>query len=1005
MAEGFKVADAYADFHLDVDKAVQDAARRLKTKAGAFDGMGREAGKAYGKGFRSGLDLTGGVDSQVKLVKSRGNQFARAGGTAGEGYARGFKQGANLRGSMSEQVGVVKSARPAFGREGKLAGEAYARGFGGQKIEAGTATVRSGGGGDAAGKALGDGVVRGYRQASKGVDKVTEQVAARSQAKFQGLKWLALSQGLPAAAAVGALGVTAALAGVSAVFGGLAVAAVAQNDKVQQSFTTTANKILDDFQGIADPLEDDVVGAIEDVGRAWTQLTPQVAAATQASAKGIRYATTAAIGFAQNAMPGIVAAVKASEPAWQGLDSLSRQAGRGVSEFFANASEGSVAAGQGMETFGGTLRMVEARAGTLLAQLANGSAGPLRSFHATADLVTGTLLDMTAAGSGVTSFLGGFSTAGNGALVMLRGIVGGLSALPAPVASFAGSMGAASLIMSQFGVNAARGFDGFADRVRAAETPAKRMGAIVGGLAQGAFHPAMLAVVGLGLVLDTLGKRQEQAAEKARQHAENVRGLTDAIRADKGELGAHAEAFNLEALNAKNAANNLQAFGSTLGVAKLAIQGNSQAYEQLRSSANGRIEQMGKEMGLSGHAISSLQGLTDQMLKNGGAYKDVKGAVDQFTRTTDANGVATSKMTAAHRTAFDAIFNATGAVGEQMRAQQQAHDVYVQTEQAITGLTAAQITQRDATTQATQAIYAQQDAQLGYRGSVLATKEATDQYNKVQTDGTATALQKEQALLGLERAYAAQEQAAYQASYATNADKTENERASIAIQAMNAETLKLAGSLKGPLPASMQTTINSMSAAQLRAGGATVSVNGLNQAVVTLPGGKTITLKAETAAAVSAVQDLKRSLDLIQSKTVTVTTSFVDVGNANTRSQTSGYRAYADGGIHEMDGRTVIPNANGNIIGMASGMAAIAPPSTPRLIGDNPKSREFYIPDNNSPRSKAILGEANESFGVEVNVPAPPPINITINPPPDVDLNALAEMVSRRIELARGSAA
>src|SRR3954465_3399340 len=88
VANGFKVAEAYADFRFEVDKAIGDAMAKLKASGNKFDRMGRDAGENYSRGFRSGIDLTKGFEAEAKKVQTRGNQIQRLGNQAGEGYSR-----------------------------------------------------------------------------------------------------------------------------------------------------------------------------------------------------------------------------------------------------------------------------------------------------------------------------------------------------------------------------------------------------------------------------------------------------------------------------------------------------------------------------------------------------------------------------------------------------------------------------------------------------------------------------------------------------------------------------------------------------------------------------------------------------------------------------------------------------------------------------------------------------------------------------------------------------
>ncbi|RSN65413.1 hypothetical protein DMH01_03280 [Amycolatopsis sp. WAC 04182] len=799
-------------------------------------------------------------------------------------------------------------------------------------------------------------------RSSKKVDDAMGRLAKRTNAQFDALKFTGLSLGLPAAVAVGAVATTGSLALIAAGFAALGVAGVAHTDEVQGAFAKLRTSVVDDVRSMSAPLKGDVVGALDDVGAAWDRLAPSVSTAIQASAPAIRTLTGAVTDFAENAMPGMITAVKRSEPALEGLRTFSGQAGAGLSEFFVNVSEGAEGAGEGMETLGGTVRLLESRMGTLFANLANGSQGPLLSLHTIVDQVTGGLNDLTAQGSGAMGALQGFTNAGSGAATVLSGVLGAVSALPPQVAQFAGSMGAASMIAGQFGINAGKGFEGLGDKVRAATTSSDKFKAAISGMASGAVHPAFLAVAGLGLVLDTLGQKQQEAAEKTAKHAENVRGLTDALRKDKGVIGEQTQAWNAEALASKNAANNLAQFGQTMGTAKLAIEGNAGAYKALQDSANGRIAQLGKEMGLSDHAVGALQGITSNLLANGGAYEDVKGAVQQYTTVTDASGVATNRMSASQKAAFDSLFNGVGAVGEQMRAQRDAAAAYLASEHALTGLSAAQIRARDATTQHTQAIYDQVNASLGHRGAVLNVQRAMEDYKKVTENSKSTTLERAEAELKLEQAMQQQIAAAGKAAAASAQGATDKQKESIATAAMNAETVKLAGTFAGPLPASLQQTIAKMSVTEAKAAGLRVEIDNTGAAVYRLPDGRIIKLTGNNAQAMAAINEVQRHMNSIRDKQVTITVQqryAATGGIGNAISQTGRAVAYAKGGMALPWG--TVANDSGNLLQpkrMSGGLAMVIPPNTPRLIGDNMTHRELFAPLDGSQRSRELIIEA-----------------------------------------------
>jgi len=427
-------------------------------------------------------------------------------------------------------------------------------------------------------------------------------------------------------------------------------------------------------------------------------------------------------------------------------------------------------------------------------------------------------------------------------------------------------------------------------------------------VADNGLNPMGLAIIAGGFLLDKLGESQQKAAEAAAAHRENVRSLTDAIRQDNGVMGEHANAVNVEALSSKNAASNLAIYGGTLSEAKLAIQGNAGATAVLTNKSDDLIASFVKQSGMSMEATKGLQGINHSLLENGGNYESVADQVTKFSEQTtlavkknaDGSGTldqVTKKLTASQREQLVAIFNGNGAIGEQVKAQREAYDAYLTSESALSGLTTEQVRNRDATNESTAAMYNQQNAQLGYRGAVLSTQQALENQAKVNKDGKSTDLDRAAAALAVERAFSAQEQAAYNTAYANSTASTEAQKVTEANAAMNTELVKLANTMGSNLPASMEQSIAKMNATSAVAAGLTVGIDSTGNAVYRLPDGKVIKLQADTGAANSALAYLASKLDAIHGKTVTVTTSFVDVYNANTRSQTGAYRMYAKGGL------------------------------------------------------------------------------------------------------------
>lgn len=863
MAEGFKVADAFADFHIDVDKAVRDAAARLKTKAGAFDGMGREAGNAYGRGFRGGLDLEKHVDDQLKLVNRRSNQFARIGNTAGEGYARGFKSGINLRAPMSEQVGVVKSARGAFGSEGKQAGQAYARGFGGTKL--GGLTVGGGGNSEAAGEEMASGAARGFARGGKKVTREAEKVAARANASFSALTFTALSVGLPAAAAAGALGAGAALAAVPIAAIAAAGALLASNKQVHDSFITLGSVAKQEMTGAALVLAGPLASGMDTVSSTVGRLRPQMNALFAETIPMVGDLADAVSGAAMDAFPGLLTMVRASKAPMDGLNSLIRNSAMGFTEFATNVSRGAQGAGQGIMVLGHIVRDAEGAVGTFLANLASQSAGPLTMFQGLLRQAYGTLENLTASGSGAISFLSGFTGATSGALGVLRTLSGLLTLLPTEVAQFGGQFAATAMLASAFGLNVGAAFDGMGGKITAAKGITEKFKVGMSSLGSAAIHPAMLAVTALSLGLGALGQAHADAAANADAQRAREQSLADALRASNGAIDANVRSSAAKALQDFKLADgtrNLLEDSRKLGI----------SLPQLTDAYLGN-----KDAGAA--LVTQLRGIAD-------AHTTVETSSGETVTSMDATGQSAKQLAdiiASQSGTFQGaaqsnrdLASATTGTNSQLSAQAAAANA---AKQAIYDLSVTQLTASDKS-------FAYATAQTQLRA---AHDEVTDSAKKNKAGSlelTQAQQSEEGAMLNLIRAAGEMAGANYRNNEALDAAANATEKSRLTMVASGTEAFRLAGVYGNNLPATVRQYITSLNDSQLAALGVTRTVDGLGQAVYSLPGGKTITIASNAADQTSQMEALRAKINAIPTNKKTVVeivTIYKSVGTAATR--------------------------------------------------------------------------------------------------------------------------
>lgn len=803
MAE-FKVASAYADFEVRVDEGINKAKARIKQRQGELD----TAGKIK-------------LDVDLRDAKAR------------------------IKSEFRDERFTIKADADttlARARLEKLTGE-------------GTFKIKP------------DVDEPAARRATAQLDSTTSRMASRANAKFDLIKYTAFTVGLPAAAATGSALAVAAVGAIPVAFGAAAAAMVADTDQVAGKWGALSSRVIEDAQTMSMSLQGEVIGAVDDMGAAWDRIKPKVQSAMLAGAPAIREVVGAATDLAEEALPGVIIAAQRSSDAISSIRTVSGQTGAGLRDFFVNASAGSDAGARSMVIFGGTVQTLLGRLGQLAANLAQSSAGPMRSFDVIVDQLSGSLVDVTASGSGTIGMLQGFATAGSGTVTVLHGVLSAAAALPPQVTQVGGAIAATSMIASKFGLDVGGAFEGVGTKIKEADGARAKFSAGFAGIAGGLINPATVAVTLLGIGLNELGKAQEDAARYAAEHRDNIRALTQAIREDNGVLGAHTAKVNMQALETKNAASNMAVYGGTMKDAVLAINGNADAYDRLNYASRAQMEQIGKNAAFNEQDRNSLKNLATQALETGMSYAELGRANSETTRQAARLGGVWGNQVAA-------IANANGAIGAQINEQKKAMEAYYLSESALTGLSEAQIRARDATVEHTKATQDAIGGELGYRGAVETSKQALAEYTKTNGDHKASEDEKRQALLAVETAMYRQVQAAGQAAAATYQGKNENERAAIAAAAMNRETVQLANTWAGPLPASLQAGIAKMTVSEAKAAGLTVAIDGTGNAVYRLPNGKEIRIESNAEQQRARVDALRASIDALHDRSVKITTTY-----------------------------------------------------------------------------------------------------------------------------------
>lgn len=171
--------------------------------------------------------------------------------------------------------------------------------------------------------------------------------------------------GIGAALAAGA---PAVLAGAGVLFGGIGAVAAAQYDEVREAWVGLGQDLRDGAVADAGVLVPVFVGVADQIGAAFQRLRPQLRDAFEASAPLIQSFTGGIVALAEGAMPGLVRAVQAGQPVFQGLESFLSSTGTGLTGFLDALSAHAPAAGAAFAALGDIMGDLLPILGELLGQ-------------------------------------------------------------------------------------------------------------------------------------------------------------------------------------------------------------------------------------------------------------------------------------------------------------------------------------------------------------------------------------------------------------------------------------------------------------------------------------------------------------------------------------------------------------------------------------------------------------------------------------------------------------
>jgi hypothetical protein len=530
-----------------------------------------------------------------------------------------------------------------------------------------------------------------------------------------------IAAGIGAALAAGA---PAAIAGAGVLFAGIGIAAASMNDQVQKVWGDTWSGIVTGTKQDATILQTTVANMALQVTAAFTQMRPLIRDAFSALAPIIDSFTGSLLQAAQNALPGLVHAVQAAGPVFDGLGSLVENIGTGLGQFFDIISEHSQAAGTAFAAIGDILGTLLPVLGDLLgagAELASAVLPPL----AAALRVVGDVLHFIAPILPEVAI--GF------------GAFKAVQALSGPIDSFAG--GLTKLV------------DGFKGLVSGPGSPV----AAKSGLDsfKGALGP-------VGLALGLVGAAIVAASQQIDEWANALLAGGNAAEQATAQMQGIEDFFNNGATGIGSAVMGWTNWANALGVGSNASQTAKERAQELYD------------------AMSPLQQANQDVTT---AQNNLNSAIDEFgPHSLQANE------------ALLAYNNATAAA----QAQQSSLEL------AINGVTEAMIAQ------ANQALAAA-SSQFAYDSATQQVIDAQARLHELQTSGTASTSDLNNATNSLNQALLSQAEAAGRlASDALPATASELDRNAASASATLQELYRLRDTMGTEFPAALQQAITGL---------------------------------------------------------------------------------------------------------------------------------------------------------------------------------------------------
>lgn len=334
-----------------------------------------------------------------------------------------------------------------------------------------------------------------------------------------------------------------------------------------------------------------------------------------------------------------------------------------------------------------------------------------------------------------------------------------------------------------------------------------------------------IAVLGIGLLFEAgaqhaeelnkqaieMGHSLDVGGSKGAEAGRKLRELEDAVRANESSLNDFDKAM-------ADAHGDSEVFADNTYKASKSLDENKKQLETARKAAADYADELGP-VGLAQARVSQAQTDYNKAIKDFG-YGSSEAIIAQGALVEETHKLERAQIDAARA------------------AKDQNQSLYDLTTTAL----------------------AASNADLQLRQSQQGVRKAMDDLNNVQKDGKATAEDRRAAELNLESQMLRTAEAARQKALADTNGKSASERAQAAEKAYASEILNMAAAAGSNAPEALRNLIGHLDAASIKAAGASVKVNDLNQAVVTMPDGRTITISAENSQALREIADVQARL-------------------------------------------------------------------------------------------------------------------------------------------------